>query len=172
LYFGLEHDDHYQVNNYGISQNPDTKVYVLIFNNKYFCYYCKKCGDKFANSLNKWCKSCRINQLKSLTNWTSKNEIIDNFIQEKQLKYYGFGIIFEWIPYDELIDIGEIEDKCLTTAIWKEGPLRYDKDKKEWVRTSYERVCLIYLHNLQDIDDEFIIKVLNFSANLIGILTI
>jgi hypothetical protein len=35
---------------------------------------------------------------------------------------------------------------------------------------SYETVCLRYLHNLQDITDEFINKVLNFSTYLIQIL--
>jgi hypothetical protein len=30
----------------------------------------------------KWCKFCHINHLKNnFTNWTSGNEIIDNFIQ-------------------------------------------------------------------------------------------
>jgi hypothetical protein len=96
----------------------------------------------------------------NFTNWTGGNEIIDNFIQEKQLKYDGCGTVFEWIPYNKFIEIKEMDGKGgFATAIWKEGPLRYDKN--EWLRISYETVCLRYLHNLQDITDEFINKVLN-----------
>jgi hypothetical protein len=58
--------------------------------------------------------------------------------------------VFEWIPYDEFINIKEIGDKCLTTAMWKEGPLHYDKDENELIRKSYEKVVLRYLHNSQD----------------------
>jgi hypothetical protein len=71
--------------NYGISQNPDTKVYILVFSNNYSNYYCKICGNKYE--YNKLCESCQINQLKNdFTNWTSGNEKIDKFIQKKQLK--------------------------------------------------------------------------------------
>ncbi|GBB85172.1 hypothetical protein RclHR1_11720004 [Rhizophagus clarus] len=66
--------------NYGISQNPVTKNYILVFNNIYFDYYCKKCGNKSESS--KWCKPCQINYI----NRTGGNEKIDIFIQKMQLK--------------------------------------------------------------------------------------
>jgi hypothetical protein len=151
------------VNNYGISQNPDTKVYILVFSNEYFDYYCKKCGNKYERYGN-CCKSCQVNQLKNdFTNWTSGNEKIDDFIQKKQLKL-EHNIVFEWIPYNKFIIVEELGDNCLTTAIWKDGPL-YRNSRK-----GYEKVCLKYLHNSQDINDEFLIKVLEFPINLDGII--
>ncbi|PKK63210.1 hypothetical protein RhiirC2_789234 [Rhizophagus irregularis] len=139
---------------YGISQNPDTKVYILVFINEYSDLYCKKCGDRYNREL---CKSCQSDYLKNnFTNWTSGNEKIDKFIQEIQLKYDGYGDIFEWISYNEFIDVNEIGDNCLTTAIWKNGPLRCDTKKKEWIRTSYVKVSLSYLQysNEEEIIDK------------------
>ncbi|RGB27699.1 hypothetical protein C1646_378816 [Rhizophagus diaphanus] len=138
--------------NYGLSRNPDTNDYILIFSNIYLYYYCEKCGNKYEKNTNdKWCKSCQINHLKNnFKNWTSKNEVIDNFIQERQLNHNKNDIVFEWIPYSEFINIKEIGDKYLTTAIWKEGPLHYNKDENKLIRKSYEKVVLRYLHELQN----------------------
>jgi hypothetical protein len=91
----------------------------------------------------------------NFTNWTSGNEKIDKFIQEKQSKYKHTAV-FEWIPFNNFIDIKEIEDNCLTAATWKEGTLNYSG---KWIRQSYEKVCLIYLYDSQNITDEFINKV-------------
>ncbi|UZO08929.1 uncharacterized protein OCT59_029172 [Rhizophagus irregularis] len=102
----------------------------------------------------------------NFANWTSGNEIIDNFIQEKQLNYdstYANGVykkaVFEWIPYNELININEIGKNCFATAIWKEGPLFYFKSENEWAKISYEVVILKFLYDLQNITDELINKV-------------
>ncbi|GBC40737.2 kinase-like domain-containing protein [Rhizophagus irregularis DAOM 181602=DAOM 197198] len=102
----------------------------------------------------------------NFANWTSGNETIDNFIQEKQLKYDGVEkklddgeAVFEWIPYNELIDIKEIGNNCLTTALWKEGPLFYSKHQHEWSKTSCEFVTLKFLYDLQNVTDEFMNKI-------------
>jgi hypothetical protein len=100
----------------------------------------------------------------NFTNWTSGNEIIDNFIKEKQLKYIGsheWIAVFEWIPYSELLDIKDIGDNCLATAIYKIGSLYYNENEGEWIRKSLEKVCLKYLHNSQNIN-EFLNKVFKF----------
>jgi hypothetical protein len=94
---------------------------------------------------------------KNFANWTSENEIIDNFIQEKQLKYNEY-VVFEWIPYDKLIEVNEIGKSVFATAIWKEGPLSYDEE--EWIRKSYEEVILRFLYVSEDITNEFINKVI------------
>ncbi|RGB35684.1 kinase-like domain-containing protein, partial [Rhizophagus diaphanus] len=70
----------------------------------------------------------------------------------------SFDIIFEWIPYDELIKIKEIGKSGLSTAIWREGPLYYDRIEKEWMRNSYNKVVLKYLSNSQNLTDEFLSK--------------
>ncbi|CAB5379103.1 unnamed protein product [Rhizophagus irregularis] len=149
---------------YGISQNPNTKDYILVVHNKYYNKYCKECDKEYTKLNHKCCRSCLINYLKNnFINWTSGDKKIDDFIQEKQLKMSNENtIIFEWVPYTELIYIKEIGDSCLTTAIWKEGPSYYDTYKKEWVRASYEKVCLRYLHNSQNVTDEIINKAESF----------
>ncbi|CAB4440461.1 unnamed protein product [Rhizophagus irregularis] len=139
---------------YGISQNPYTKIFILVFDNHYLNYYCEKCGNKYEVNYN-WCKKCQINQLKSkFANWTSGNEKIDEFIQKMQSEINKYDdVIFEWIPYDELIEINEINDG-FTTAIWKKGPLSYNIYEKKWIRNSCgKKVSLKYLHNSQDIAD-------------------
>jgi hypothetical protein len=155
----LDYDSYdYNVKNYGMSQNPDTKDYILVFGDNYFNYYCKMCGNKY----DKWCKPCQVNQLKNdFTNWTSGNERIDGFIQKKQLNINNYNdAVFEWIPYNKFIDVEGIGDNCLTKATWKDGPLYFEKER--YIRKSYKKVCLKYLHNLQDINDEFLIEVLEF----------
>jgi hypothetical protein len=105
----------------------------------------------------------------NFANWTSGNEVIDNFIREKQLNYDGKNTVFEWIPFSELIDIKEIEgSNFFATAILKNGPLSYYEN--EWIRKPYEIVTLRFLIDIQNITDEFTNKVLNFSFNLIRIL--
>jgi hypothetical protein len=80
----------------------------------------------------------------------------------------NYNVIFKWISYNKFINIEEIGDNCLTTVIWKDGPLYYNRNKCSG--ESYVKVCLKYLHYLQDINDEFLIKVLEFSINLDGII--
>lgn len=79
---------------------------------------CLKCFfEKYA------CRSCKVNYLKTnFTSWTSGNEIIDNFIQKKQLDY--FYKVFEWIPYDQFNDIKIQRNQDLYyLAVWKDDPL-------------------------------------------------
>jgi hypothetical protein len=96
-------------------------------------------------------------------NWTSGNEIIDSYIQEKQLQYDGHGAVFGWIPYSELTDIKE--DNRLTTAMLKNVSLYYSKDENKWISESNEKVVLRFLcklHNTGDIA-RFTDMVLKFS---------
>ena len=94
----------------------------------------------------KWCKLCQINYIQNnLTNW-SGNEKINDFIQEMQIKINGFNdIVVEWIPYNQFINIKEMEkfdDNVIIiySAIWKNGPLHYKT--KSWIRNSYKKVVL------------------------------
>src|SRR2546429_293523 len=98
---------------YGISQNPDTKDYIIVLDDG----YCKDCNEIYTDIRHNWCKPCQINNLKkNFANWTSGNEKIDEFIQEKQLKIDGHGdIIVEWIPYNQFDDIKEIGKGGFTT---------------------------------------------------------
>ena len=117
-----------------------------------------------------WCKSCQINYLKNnFTNWTSGNEEIDNFIQENRSKINDYcDIVFEWIPYNLICNIKETDENGFATvymAMWKNGPLCYDFDKKKWIRVSADmEVALKCLYNSQsvtNVTNEFLNEVRN-----------
>ena len=149
---------------YGISQNPDTKEYIMVLQGGFCERYCKKCCEEYTNVNYNWCKTCQINNLKgNFTNWTSGNEKIDNFIQEMQLKINKRrDIVFEWIPYNQFSDIKEIGRGGFATiysAIWKDGPLDYGYNTKEYTRVLNYKVALKCLHNSQNITSEFLNEV-------------
>ncbi|CAB5393786.1 unnamed protein product [Rhizophagus irregularis] len=148
---------------YGISQNPDTKDYIMVLDIEYFECYCMKCGKVYTKRNRKWCKQCQINNFKEkFANWTSKNDKIDKFIQGRQLKidYYSY-IIFEWIPYNHFYNIKEVgkhDVNRVYLALWENGPLYWNEDNKKYLRTSPDKkVILKSLHNLHgNIIDEFL----------------
>jgi hypothetical protein len=123
---------------YGISQNPDTKVYILVFR---------------ATAIR--------HAVEIFTNWTSGNEKIDDLIQEMQLNFNGpSDILFEWIPYNKFNNvevIGGDEFATIYSAIWSEGPLYHDRFK--YTRNENVKVTLKCLHNSQDILNEFLNEV-------------
>ncbi|GBC01959.1 hypothetical protein RclHR1_00440025 [Rhizophagus clarus] len=156
---------------YGITQNPDTKDYIMVFPNT----YCEKCNEKYWNSscaANEWCKTCQINNLK--VNWTDGNEIIDNLIQEMQLSINNSkqDAAFECIPYDRFSNIKEICDNEYS-AVWKDGPLNYNKIKDEYTRNHQYVNVVLKLYNFQNITYEFLnetIKDLNkYYGKIFGI---
>jgi hypothetical protein len=132
-----------------MSQDPNTKDYIIVLQDR----YCEKCGKKYVNTNNKWCEQCQIDCLKAnFTNWTSGNEIVDNLIQEMQLKIHHYkDIIFEWIPYDQFNNINkEVCDDGFASAIWKDGPLdyiynKYKRDPNKEVALKY---CIYKVHKI------------------------
>ncbi|GBC06815.1 hypothetical protein RclHR1_07060008 [Rhizophagus clarus] len=98
---------------------------------------------------------------------TSGNERIDNFIQEIQSKINENGIVIEWIPYNQFIEIEEISKSgsyiTVYSAIWKDGLLRYDYSDG-YIRSSNTKVALKYLHNLGDPIDSLINEVKKYSV--------
>src|ERR1051325_3709924 len=90
---------------------------------------CKECGNKYTETLHKWCKPCQINHLENnFTIWTSGNNQIDFFIQRRQLNTDYNDVLIEWIPYNQFNNIEEICKSDLTTiylAVWRDGPLYY-----------------------------------------------
>jgi hypothetical protein len=139
---------------YGISQNPDTKDYIIILQDK----YCEKCNEEYLDIYHKWCKSCHLKS--NFINWTSGNKKIDNFIQKMQLKAKEYDDIIEWIPYTQFINIKEIgknNNFILYSAIWDNGPLHYNEDEKRLIKKS-EQVILITLNYFDDVN-KLLIKV-------------
>jgi hypothetical protein len=142
---------------YGISQTPDKENYILVLQ----CRYCETCGKKYTDIYDesfKWCKPCQINDLKNnFMNWTSGNEIIDNLIQEMQLKIDTWNnMIFEWIPYSQFNNIKEISkdsnSATIYSALWKDGPLHWDQN--QYRRHQDKEVTLKYLCGSQNVTNE------------------
>ena len=129
---------------------------------------CKKCSEQYTNATHIWCKPCKTNYLKAITNWSS-NEKINDFIQEIQLKFDYRRFLFEWIPYNQfniIKKMGESDSTTAYLAIWKDGPLR-NLFKKEQARESNKIVILKYLYNSQQNVIKFLNEVWNFFMNLI-----
>src|SRR5947209_5626999 len=103
---------------FGISQDPITKNYIVVFDCNYFeKIFCKKCFKIYTDKNYKWCKPCEINNLKmNFTKWTSGNKQIDSFIQERQLKIYYRNKLFDWIPYDQFNNLKELGKSDLFIA--------------------------------------------------------
>ena len=114
---------------YGISQHPDIKDYILVLQDVYY----------------------------------SGNKKVDNLIQEMQLKIKNKNdIVFEWISYNQFDNIEKINKGDYATiysAIWNNGPLNYDDDKKEYIRKSDKKVTLKCLHDSQNITNELLNEV-------------
>ncbi|GES95353.1 kinase-like domain-containing protein [Rhizophagus clarus] len=142
---------------HGISQNPITKDFILIFQLK---YYCENCGERYNNQFemdNKSCILCQINH---------ENDKINDLIQEMRLNVNHnsseVDMIFEWIPYDQFVDIKEIGKGGFSkvySAIWKDGLLFYKKGRYYWERVPNTRVALKCLYNSQNFIDKFINEV-------------
>jgi hypothetical protein len=137
---------------YGISRNPNTEDYIIVFYNEYSREYFKECYIKYSEI---------VGHGEILTNWISGNEKIDNLIQEMQSKINVYGdILFEWIPYDQFGDIEEVGNGGFATvysAKWNDGPLSYNN--KKWIRDSDKKVALKCLNNSQNINNEFLNEV-------------
>src|SRR5581483_787311 len=134
---------------FGISQDPITKNYIMVFEYYYLVSKCKQCYNKYTNMYYSWCKPCEINNLKkNFTKWTSGNKQIDNFIQRRQLEINYTDVLFEWISYDQfnvVKEIGKNDLFMVYSALWNNGPLYYDyHNKMKWIRDSDIKVILKY----------------------------
>ena len=94
---------------------------------------------------------------------TSENKKIDDLILEMQLKIdQAQDIVFEWISYSQFDNIKEINTNDIATvysAIWKDGPLNYDKDNKKYTRNSGKEIILKCLQDSHNTIDEVLNEV-------------
>ena len=74
-------------------------------------------------------------------------------------------MVFEWIPYNQFSDIKKIGRGGFATvfsAIWKDGPLEYNRSNEEYTRNlnhSNYKVSLKCLHNSQNNTNKFLNEV-------------
>ncbi|GBC27854.2 kinase-like domain-containing protein [Rhizophagus irregularis DAOM 181602=DAOM 197198] len=166
---------------YGISQNPDTGDYILVFewtsSNKKVALKCLHNSQESINSLineaKKYPKKYEASQILFgisqnpdtedyilVFNWTSGNEKIDDFILERQLNINNFDdTVLEWIPYNQFNEIKMTGKNELTTvylAIWKDGPIHKKNKQSNYIRDSYKEVSLKCIHNSQESIDSLI----------------
>ena len=117
-------------------------------------FECKKC--KSTRYSNKFCENCISLHLQSLFNtWSSGNDIIDNFIQQCQIKSSLPNHIMEWIPYDQFKKVKNLTEggfSSIYTATWTKGTIvDYDEKKKEFSYAGYgQMVVLKCLKNSSD----------------------
>ncbi|UZO16675.1 uncharacterized protein OCT59_008055 [Rhizophagus irregularis] len=150
------------LNIYGISQNPNTKEYIIVLQNKYFEKYCESCGKTYSR-MHKWCRTCQLGYLKRY--FTCGDGKIDELIQDMQSRISNpKDIIFELIPYDQFDDVER--DPIGYSAIWKDGPLVYNSDTRRYSRLPNGKFALKLLDGSKDMISEFIIKVKEYSINI------
>ncbi|GET65190.1 kinase-like domain-containing protein [Rhizophagus irregularis DAOM 181602=DAOM 197198] len=174
---------------YGISQNSDTKDYILVFQ----CgYYCKECGEKYTEIWDKW-SLWKTGPLKYDQNKKERTRVqievnlklynlqntIDEFLNkvrvyesDKNFEIYGISQNPDTKDYILILEDGhcrcsemytDISDakkisNAVYSALWKDSPLKYNQNKKEWVRIQFKEVIL-KLCNSQYMIDEFLNKI-------------
>ena len=139
----------------------------MIIHNNYIKEYCTKCDQRSYDYLfNKWCKSCQRDYFKrNFTNWTSGDKDIDDFIQKLQSEISDPSEpVFEWIPYNQfnvISEVGRNDYATVYSAIWKDGPFNYNKNKRKYIRDRWNstKVVLSCLCNSQNNTNEFLNEV-------------
>ncbi|GBC23769.2 kinase-like domain-containing protein [Rhizophagus irregularis DAOM 181602=DAOM 197198] len=125
---------------YGITQDPETKNYMVVWNE-----ICRKC--------NYICNAIRFKQ--NFENWSSDSNGIDKIIQNAQLSVHSMYNVFvealEWIPYNRIYDIEHITkggfDK-MYRAKWIDGYLyRWDNCNHKWERKHQNMVIILKIFN-------------------------
>ncbi|GBB92101.1 hypothetical protein RclHR1_19640001 [Rhizophagus clarus] len=131
---------------YGITQDPQTKKYMMVLNDK-----CPKCN----------CVCIAIHFQQNFESWTSGNDDIDEYIQYTQLVVHKDSEILhalEWIPYDRFYDVEYITQVGVYRANWIDGSMSdWDDDNQNWKR-KYQSMFVILrsLSNPNNITSEFL----------------
>ncbi|GBC18048.1 kinase-like domain-containing protein [Rhizophagus irregularis DAOM 181602=DAOM 197198] len=114
---------------------------------------CENCNQECLATI--YCELCVRNYLKAkFSNWTSGNVIIDNLIQECQIKTINPSLIPEWIPYNNLQNIKYLTKGGFSeiyTAIWNNGGYE-EWDSKEQQLKRFGRHAVI-LKRLEDVEN-------------------
>src|SRR5438045_539452 len=140
---------------------------------------CPDCNQ--SNTGWKWCHNCNSKRFQQNFNkWTSGNELIDNFIQDAQLKERNKNQIIEWIPYNRFRNIQYLAQggfSIVYKAIWSDGWIEnWDKEKHQWKRYSSELEDKDYeiakqrnvkspLNEYENYGKHVVLKSLNNSSN-------
>jgi len=109
---------------------------------------CNKC--KLTKYSDRFCEGCIRLQLQS-PNWTSGNNIIDDFIQQCQMKSSLPDYILEWIPFEQFKKVTKLTEggfSSIFTATWTRGRITdYDENKNEFSCLGEQLVVLKSLND-------------------------
>ncbi|GBB93071.1 hypothetical protein RclHR1_02100020 [Rhizophagus clarus] len=87
---------------------------------------CGECNEPGTGE--SWCKPCNAKRFKNnFKNWTSRNKIIDEFIQS-QLNAIHPTKCLEWIPFEKFRNISYIVGSGFSkiySAVWPEGHIKH-----------------------------------------------
>ena len=99
----------------------------------------------------------------------SGNEIIDNFIKEKQQRAEFPSEFFEWIPYNKFKNIKQVRKEGFSeiyTAIWTDGYLEiYNEETHEIRKHGESEVALKCLDDYKNLNDDFLREVFMYWLN-------
>jgi hypothetical protein len=127
---------------------------------KNVCEDCKK--EYFAI---KYCEHCiRIYLENDFSNWSSKNDKIDNLIRKCQLQSLAPNRIVEWIPYDRLKKVKYFtKGGCseIYKANWIDGYYNeWDAKEKRLTRAGTHKVILKALKNVESANESWFNEVI------------
>jgi hypothetical protein len=130
---------------YGITQNLETKNYMVVLNNK-----CKECNEIC------YAKCFQLNFL----NWTSGNKDIDEFIQDTQSSAHSnVEKVLEWIPNNRFHNIEYITTNRYI-ANWIDGYIiDWNSKNQNWEREGQNMSVNMRSIELKNITLEFINEV-------------
>jgi len=126
--------------------------------------FCLDCDKYYTDIKSDWCIEC-ISKLfqQDFSNWTSRNEFIDKFIQETQLNTQNQDQVLEWIPYNKLLNIEKYFEGRFSTiykAIWPGDPIReWSNIEEGWARHNNRAVEIRTIGNLSNLNEEILNKV-------------
>ena len=154
-----------------IIKYKDDQNLLFLKGPKYQCDICGKEGYTIS-----FCEHCARETLQSkFSTWTSGNDVIDNVIREAQIKDPTPGCIIEWIQYEDLSNVKYFaEGGCskIYTATWTKGFFeKYEKEKKEFIRSIPQVVILKQLDNSHNPDKEFLKEVILYCL-IISVISI
>ncbi|EXX69544.1 Sps1p [Rhizophagus irregularis DAOM 197198w] len=120
---------------------------------------CENCNQECLATT--YCENCVRNYLKeNFSNWTSGNVIIDNLIQECQMKTIKPSLIPEWIPYNNLQNIEYLTKGGFSeiyTAVWIDGNfIEWDSERQQLKRFGSQIVILKRLENVENANQSWI----------------
>ncbi|RIA91709.1 kinase-like domain-containing protein [Glomus cerebriforme] len=130
----------------------------ISYNNKIKYGLCLTCDR--PNTHSEWCQPCNSERFrKNFKNWTSGNELIDNFIKDSQLSASNNRQVLEWIPYDQFQNFKFVARGGFAkvySAVWNNGFInKWNHEKNDWERLSKWRVALKTMHDSSKLSSDF-----------------